>query len=100
MTPIDTAPCPIGITINGIVAARVRALADEYGETLERGDAGRDRHRRLDGLLRSVLRCLRLESIDGTRYRVWRREGCLMLERLPETATPARKGEGHADRDP
>ena len=88
MTPFDASPCPIGVTINGIVAARVRALADEYGETCERGAAGQDRRIRLDALLLSVLRSLRLESVDGERYRVRRRGGELALERLPVSGVP------------
>lgn len=88
MTPLDASPCPIGIAINGIVAARVRALADEYGEACNRGDAGMDRRIRLDELLRSVLRSLRLESVDGDRFRVRRRGGDLALERLPVNASP------------
>ena len=88
MTPFDASPCPIGITINGIVAARVRALADEYGETCERGAAGQDRLIRLDALLLSVLRSLRLESVEGERYRVRRRGGDLALERLPVRGVP------------
>jgi hypothetical protein len=90
MTPIDPPPCPVGIHINGIVAARVRALVDEYGETVDRDDAGRERRRSLGGLLRAVLRSLRLESVDGKRYRVRRLGDALTLEcRDAGTSGPA-----------
>ncbi len=63
---------PIGVTINGLVASRIRGLVDEYGESLARGDALSNRRARLEDLLRAVLRSLRLEAVDGERYRLLR----------------------------
>ncbi len=91
----DPNPCPIGVSINGIVAARIRDLVDEYGEAWADGPAGEERRTRLVTLLRAVLRSLRLEAVDGERYRLRRRGDLLMVERRPpDPSGPRRLSEG------
>ena len=81
MDDIPTSPCPIGLVVNEVVAARVKALVDEYGAACARDELKDDRRRRLALVLRSVLRSLRLEAVEGDRYRVVRRGDVIELER-------------------
>ena len=73
---------PIGVTINVLVASRIRGLVDEYGESLARGGAMSHRRARLESLLRAVLRSLRLEAVDGERYRLSRCGDVLTVDQI------------------
>jgi hypothetical protein len=92
----DPSPCPIGVSINGIVAARIRDLVDEYGDAWAGGPDGEARRTRLVPLLRAVLRSLRLEAVDGERYRLRRRGDLMTVERRPseDPSVPRRVSEG------
>ena len=72
--------CPIGIVVNGVVASRIRALVDEYGALCRQGDGASDRRRGLCRLLRVVLRNLRLQAVEGDRFRLVRRGDRLEVE--------------------
>jgi hypothetical protein len=78
-------PCPIGLVINRVVADRVRALVDEYGDLCARKIPDGPHRTGLPQLLRAVLRSLRLESVDGTRYRLTRRGDDLDIECLAKS---------------
>jgi hypothetical protein len=82
VTPRSDPPCPIGLIVNRVVAERVRALVDEFGDYGARPSPDAARRNGLIQLLRAVLRSLRLESVDGHRYRLTRRGDDLLIERL------------------
>jgi|GEM_PF-6174244 len=75
------AACPIGVTINALVAERVRNLVDEFGDAAETGSGGSVRRGQLARLLLAVLRSLRLESVDGARFRLSRQGEVLSVVR-------------------
>lgn len=68
----DPLPAPIGLVVNRVVAARVRSLVDEYGAACSRNGAEADRSEHLGVLLRAACRNLRLDAVEGQRYRLTR----------------------------
>ena len=71
----------VAFAINRSIAARVRALADEYGDLCAEGTPGPARRTHLAELLVAILRSLRIETVQGGRYRVVRESGTLHVER-------------------
>ena len=81
MSPATSESCRIGLVVNRLVAERVAALVDEYGALCGQSPPGSDRGVRLRELLLSITRSMRLESVEGERYRLERHGDLLFMRK-------------------